>query len=195
MSISDTSFLIVGLGNPGDKYKMNRHNIGFLALDAIAYRWASASWSKEHQAQTLKIQREDKKIYLAKPQTYMNLSGESVQSLLSYYRIPLENLIVLHDDLDMPFGKLKLVFNRGHGGQNGIRNIHEKLGNPKYTRLKCGVGRPPHPEWDIADWVLSNWSKEEEGRIPEWLDQIEKALTLWMNLGYDKAATQVNAGN
>lgn len=193
MSTSDSSYLIVGLGNPGDKYKLNRHNIGFTAVDFLAHHWRlSSSWNKEHQAQVLKAQFDANKIILAKPQTFMNLSGESVQPLMAYYKVPIENLLVIHDDLDIPFATLKLITNRGHGGQNGIRNIHEKIG-PAYARLKCGVGRPPHPDWSVADWVLSNWSNQEFDVLNSWLENIESAVKLWMKLGYSKAANTINS--
>jgi len=194
MSESTPSFIIVGLGNPGEKYALTRHNIGFLVADFLAKKWGVQwNWNKEHLALTHKIQQEQVRIIIAKPQTFMNLSGESVQPLIAYYKVPLSNLLVIHDDLDMPFQELKLVTNRGHGGQNGVRSLHERLGTPNYSRLKCGIGRPPHSEWSTADWVLSNWSPDETNTLTEWLNEIEAGVAAWIKLGADKAANQINA--
>lgn len=191
---NESTYLIIGLGNPGAKYSMNRHNIGFLSIDFLAQSLLNPSqrWSQEHNSLVTKGVYNNKKIILAKPQTFMNLSGQAVLSLLQFYKVPLSQFLIIHDDLDMPFQKLRLVHGRGHGGQNGIRHTHEVLGHNQYSRLKCGIGRPPHPNWDIADWVLSNWSPVEESLFPEWLKQIEKAVTLWLDFGYEKSANQVN---
>jgi PTH1 family peptidyl-tRNA hydrolase len=194
MSEPEKIFLIVGLGNPGEKYAFTRHNIGFLVTDHLAKKWGSQSiWMKEHQALTYKLQQDQAKIILAKPQTFMNLSGESVQPLMSYYKVPLNQLLVVHDDLDIPFRTLKLVTNRGHGGQNGVRSIHERLGTPNYSRLKCGISRPPHPEWNVSDWVLSNWSPDESNALTDWLNEIEIGITAWIKFGLEKAANQINS--
>lgn len=194
MKESLSPYLIVGLGNIGEKHLMNRHNIGFFAIDFLCKQWkASGSWAKEHQAMTLKLTHLDKKIILAKPQTYMNSSGEAVQPLMAYYKVSLSHILVIHDDLDIPFSTLKLITNRGHGGQNGIRSIHERLGTPNYARLKCGIGRPPHPDWSVADWVLSNWTQDEILAVNNWLNEIEKAVTAWLNGGVEKAANQINS--
>lgn len=187
-------YLIVGLGNPGEKYQMTRHNIGFLAIDHLAKIWSSQNhWLKEHSALTLKIQKDKVKIILSKPQTFMNLSGDSVQPLLAYYKVPLTQLLVVHDDLDLPFQTLKLVSNRGHGGQNGVRSIHERLGTANYSRLRCGIGRPPHPDWSVSDWVLSNWNSDETITLTKWLNEIEKAISIWVELGPEKAANYINS--
>jgi len=195
MNDNPKTYLIVGLGNPGEKYQMTRHNIGFLVIDHLAQIWNSKNnWIKEHGALTLKIQKENHaRIILAKPQTFMNLSGDSVQPLLAYYRVPLTQLLVIHDDLDIPFKTLKIVTNRGHGGQNGVRSIHERLGTTNYSRLKCGIGRPPHPDWSVSDWVLSNWGSDETIALTDWLNEIEKAISFWMELGIEKAANFINS--
>ncbi len=196
MSDSVTPFLIVGLGNPGDKYLLNRHNVGFFLLDFIKSNFSHLSdYKNEHKSYVCSGKIENQKIILAKPQTFMNLSGQAVQSLLSFYKIPLSQLLVIHDDLDLPFGQLKLQTNRGHGGQNGIRSIHECLGNSNYTRLKFGIGRPPHANWDIADWVLSNWSPEEQKLLNESAKKAESAVLAWLTQGAEKAANLINRSN
>lgn len=193
MKENSDPFLVIGLGNPGSKYQLTRHNIGFLALDYIFQELKGHSWQSDHHSLVSKVQLDQQKLILAKPQTFMNLSGKAVQSLMSFYKIKPESIIVIHDDLDLPFKKIRLAYNRGHGGQNGIKNIHEQLGNSQYYRIKCGIGRPPHPEWAVADWVLSNWSAEETPQLHDWFIQIQKALTLLINVGYEKATTRINS--
>lgn len=188
-------WLIAGLGNPGNKYANNRHNIGFMAIDVLADRYR-ASERSEHKALTYNIslngpEGKSEKVILCKPQTFMNLSGESIQALSAFYKVSPQNLIVLHDEIDQPFGHIKLATKRGHGGQNGIRDIHEKLGN-EYYRVRLGVSRPPDPRFDIADWVLSNFAKEEIQKLPEFLKTAADAVEYFVFNGYEKAATKFN---
>lgn len=184
--------LIVGLGNPGSQYQMNRHNIGFMACDAWLKTLGGTDYREEHKALTRKFKIEGHDVLLAKPQTYMNRSGESVLSLLQFYKIPRENLLVIHDDIDQPFGSMKIHFNRGHGGQNGARNISELLGGNDYARLKLGVGRPTHPGFDIGDYVLANFPKEELALLPQYLDQACDAVESFIFDGLQKASSKFN---
>lgn len=188
--------LIVGLGNYGEKYLMNRHNIGFMAVDlwlrSLGLNIDSSSWRNEHKALTQKIKIEGKEILVAKPQTYMNKSGESVISLMNFYKINREDLLVVHDDIDQAFGAMKLQFNRGHGGQNGVRNISELFGAADYHRLKLGVGRPTHPGYDIGDYVLGNFPKEELNMLPQFLEKAGDAIESFIFDGPGKAATKYN---
>jgi PTH1 family peptidyl-tRNA hydrolase len=136
--------LIVGLGNPGPKYLTTRHNIGFLFIDAIVMSLeGKLQYKSEFKAETQKTKIAGEPVILCKPQTFMNLSGESVQPLLSFYNMTPDDLLVVHDEIDQPFGHLKFQTKRGHGGHNGIRNIHQMLGTDAYSRLRVGVGRPP----------------------------------------------------
>ena len=153
-------FLITGLGNPGNKYALNRHNIGFMTCDYWLKSLNGADYRDEHKALTKKFKIDDQEILLAKPQTYMNKSGEAVCTLMNFYKIPKENLLVIQDDIDLPFGTMKIHHNRGPGGQNGVKNIAELFGNNEFTRLKLGIGRPPHPEFAVADYVLGNFPKD-----------------------------------
>ncbi len=190
-------WLIVGLGNPGQKYHLNRHNIGFMCLDY----WMSAlgnptlRWKKDHQSENLTFDFEDQKVCIAKPQTYMNLSGQAVQSLMSFYKIPQTQLIVIHDEIDQPFGALKIHKNRGHAGHNGIRNISQLLGTNDYARLRLGVGRPPHPEMNVADYVLQNFSQDELKAMPEFLSKGCDALEMMIKEGVDKTASLFNGSS
>lgn len=186
-------YLIVGLGNPGAKYALTRHNIGFMAVDLFAMSAGSPPWREEHKAHTCRFKMDDQEIMLAKPMTFMNLSGQSVQSLMAFYKIPLENLIVAHDEIDIPFGNMRFHKNRGHGGHNGIRNIHELLGTSDYTRLKLGVSRPPHPEMKVPDYVLQKFSETEQQQLPDFLNRAGDALETVIFEGLSKASTKFNS--
>ena len=192
-------WLIVGLGNPGPKYGLTRHNVGFLALDSFLQSLVAGtpsgvapSWQEEMKALTVKLKIDDQSVVLVKPQTFMNKSGESVVPLLHYYKVEQENLIVLHDDIDQPFAGLKLQKNRGHGGHNGIRSISEQLGNQDYLRVKIGVGRPPHPDMEVADYVLGRFSEEEQKQLPEFLSRVGDSVESLLFDGLSKAATLYN---
>ena len=163
-------WLVVGLGNPGDKYLMTRHNIGFMAVDAFLVTSHLPPWKSEKKAKTYHLQMNDEKIILCQPQTYMNLSGDSVAGLADFYKIPVENIIVIHDDIDQDFGTVKIQSKRGHGGHNAIRDISQKLGSNEYIRIKLGVGRPPHPKMDVAAYVLQKFSPEEQNQLPDFLN-------------------------
>lgn len=190
--------LIVGLGNPGNKHIFNRHNIGFIACDIWlqSIGGSAQSYKNEHKALVTKSKirngPNEQDIVIAKPQTYMNLSGESVVSLMNFYKIDKSKLLVVHDDIDQPFGGLKLQYKRGHGGQNGVRNISELLGGNDYYRLKLGVGRPPHPEFSVADYVLSNFNKSEQPVLDELLDKACGAIDSFIWDGPEKAASRFN---
>lgn len=193
-------YLVVGLGNYGAKYAMNRHNIGFMCVDvwlkSLGENPSDSSFREEHKALTKKIKitraGEEKEILIAKPQTYMNKSGESVVSLMQFYKIQRPNLIVVQDDIDQAFGAMKIQFNRGHGGQNGIRNISELFGAADYHRLKLGVGRPEHPGFDIGDYVLGNFPKDELSILPKFLEKASLAIESFIFDGASKAATKYN---
>ena len=186
-------YLVVGLGNPGSKYALTRHNIGFMAVDLFAMSAGSPPWSEEHKAHTCKFKMDDQQILLAKPMTFMNKSGESVQALMHFYKIPIENLIVVQDDIDQPYGGMRFHKNRGHGGHNGIRSITELMGTMDYSRLKLGVGRPAHPEMDIADYVLQKFSGEEQDQMSGFLNKAGDALEMCIFEGLSKASTAFNS--
>lgn len=195
--------LIVGLGNPGSKYHLTRHNIGFLFIDALVeVSGASRSYKNEFKAETQKLKIADEQVIVCKPQTFMNLSGESVQPLLKFYNLAMSDLLVVHDEVDQPFGALKFQVKRGHGGHNGIRNIHQLLGSDDYARLRLGVGRPPvfvddsgektRGVMDVADWVLQNFSTGELQKLPDFLNLAIQGVETWVRHGVNKAATEFN---
>ncbi len=195
-------FLIVGLGNPGKKYQMNRHNIGSLTCDhwlkSMGSGASDSEYREEHKALTKKFKftsedgKKTEEVLLAKTQTFMNKSGESVLALMNFYKIERSKLLVIHDDIDQPFGSMKIHFNRGHGGQNGVRNISEILGAADYARLKLGVGRPDHPGFDIGDYVLGNFPKEDLDHLGTYLDMACDAIESFIFDGHSIASTKFN---
>jgi PTH1 family peptidyl-tRNA hydrolase len=187
-------WLVVGLGNPGGKYILTRHNIGFMVLDAYCRAVGDPRWKDEKNADVVRLKIEDQEVLFAKPQTYMNRSGEPIRALLDYYKIPLENLIVLHDDIDQGFGGIKIHKNRGAGGHNGLKSLNEQLGTQDYTRIKLGVGRPPHPQMDVAAYVLQNFSEAEQAELHDFLSIAGDAIESLIFDGYSKAATKFTRG-
>ena len=190
-------WLVVGLGNPGGKYALTRHNIGFMALDAYATSIGGPRWKDERQAFvtrfTIDVHGSAEEVLFVKPQTFMNKSGESVQSLMAFYKIQLEQIIVVHDDIDQGFGAVKIHKNRGPGGHNGLKSINEKLGQD-YIRLKLGVGRPPHPKMDVAAYVLQAFSAEEQSHLHDFLSVAGDAIESIIFDGLSKAATKFTRG-
>ncbi len=187
-------WLVVGLGNPGKQYQMTRHNIGFLTVDYWIKSLAGhdPNYRDEHKALTQKIKLEGEDILVAKPQTFMNRSGESVQALMAFYKIQKEKILVIHDDIDQAFGALRFHKNRGHGGQNGVRSITELLGSKDFSRLKMGVGRPDHPDFDIGDYVLSAFAKEESAQLPKVFEKACDGIECFIFKGLDQASTDFN---
>lgn len=183
-------WLIVGLGNPGGKYAMTRHNVGFMALDAYALSVGNPKWKEERQALVTRLKMEDQEVIFAKPQTFMNKSGESVRALMDFYKIALENVIVVHDEIDVGFGAIRIHKNRGSGGHNGIKSINQMLSTQDYVRLKLGVGRSPNPNIDAATHVLQNFSSEEQSALHDFLETAGDAIESLIFDGTAKAATK-----
>src|SRR3990172_3912507 len=166
--MTDT-YLLIGLGNPGREYRDNRHNIGFMLIDRLAVRLDARGMKLQSKAIVIGALYEGRKLILAKPQTYMNLSGQSAQGLLHFYKIPPENLIVAHDDLDLPLGTIRIRPGGGAGGQRGMASTIERLGTQDFPRLRLGIGRPPG-RMDPAAYVLQNFSRDDLLIVSETLD-------------------------
>ena len=164
--------LVVGLGNYGKKYEKTLHNMGFLTLGTLGKRFGLDFRTVECRARTDVVRRDGEKILLALPQTYMNLSGDSVAELVHKYKLPLENVLVVYDDLDLEKGVIRYRAAGSSGTHNGMRSIVQRLGAEHFPRLRIGIGRPPHPDFDVADYVLSEVRKED---VPTMLDAIERA--------------------
>ena len=185
------TFLLIGLGNPGREYRDNRHNIGFMLIDRLAVRLNARGLKLQSKAIVTSGLYEERKLILAKPQTYMNLSGQSVQGLLHFYKIPPENLIVAHDDLDLPLGTIRIRPGGGAGGQRGMASTIERLGTKDFPRLRLGIGRPPG-RMDPAAYVLQNFSRADLLIASETLDRAADAALCFVIEGLNAAMNKYN---
>jgi len=180
--------VIAGLGNPGRKYQETRHNAGFLAVDTIAP--SGETFTTDKRNEVLKTRIANEVVMLVKPQSYMNLSGEALQNLLHYYKVPVQDLIVLVDDVNLECGRIRIRNQGSHGGQNGLRNIIQHLG-PNFVRIRLGVGPVP-VGWDLADFVLSKWGKKDRQVFQEALDKVPGMVDTLLKKGLAEAMNQYN---
>lgn len=186
------SWLIAGLGNPGTQYQNTRHNTGFRCVDILAEGLGCKVDKLKFQGLYTQVSWKDKKLFLLKPQTYMNLSGKSVLQLSAYFQIPPQHIIVIFDDISLPPGRLRVRSDGSAGGHNGIKSIIQELGSQDFPRVKIGVGAKPHPDYDLADWVLSTFSASEEKALAVSLKNgAEAALTI-IEHGVSEAANRYN---
>jgi len=183
--------MIVGLGNLGPRYAKNRHNIGFQIVDELAEEHGLRFDKRQFKAQIALGNIEGQRVLLVKPQTYMNLSGEAVQPLASYYKADLEDLMVVFDDMDLPVGVIRLRPFGGAGGHNGMKSIIQRLGSNKFPRLRVGIGRPPG-RMDPAAYVLQDFSDDEEAIMVQVRDRAVQALETWLKSGIDAAMNAFN---
>lgn len=192
-SKDDTSaWLLVGLGNPGREYEKTRHNAGFRALDLLAAQLGCKIDKCKFQGLYGQVSHNDCKLYLLKPQTYMNLSGKSVAQLAAFFKIPPQRIIVLFDDISLAPGRLRVRPDGSAGGHNGIKSIIQELGSQSFPRVKIGVGAKPHPEYDLADWVLSTFSAQEETALAPALTRAGEAALSIMDRGVPETANRFN---
>ncbi len=186
--------MIVGLGNPGPRYAQNRHNVGFQIVDELAAQHGLSFDKRQFKALIASGRIDGQRVLLVKPQTYMNLSGEAVQPLVSYYKIELEDLMVVFDDMDLPVGVIRLRPFGGAGGHNGMKSIINRLGSNRFPRLRVGIGRPPG-RMDPAAYVLEDFSADEESLMVQVRDRAVQALETWLNSGIDAAMNAFNVKN
>ena len=186
------SWLIVGLGNPGKEYEKTRHNCGFRAIDLLAQKLGCKVDKAKFQGLYGQVSQDGRKIFLLKPLTYMNLSGRSVLQLSAYFHIPPQRIIVLFDDISLEPGRLRIRADGSAGGHNGIKSIIAELGSQDFPRVKIGVGAKAHPEQDLADWVLSNFSANEEKALRAALEQACDAALCIIDSGVPAAANRFN---
>lgn len=184
-------YLIVGLGNPGAEYRHNRHNVGFMVVDSLAETAAIPIRRVEFRALVGKGSFLDERLIFAKPQTYMNDSGQAVAPLMRFYKVPLTHLIVVHDDIDLPFGTLRLRPSGGTGGQRGMESIVSKLGTRDFARLRVGVGRPPG-RMEARDYVLHDFEASEQEFLVEVRQTAVKAIRKFILDGIEKAMNDFN---
>lgn len=183
--------LIVGLGNPGRQYHLTRHNVGFLCLDALAKHWGMEFRRLRARAEVAEGETAGRRVILAKPQTYMNDSGDSVRALARLSNVAPERILVICDDLDIPFGRLRLREKGGSGGQRGLRSIINQLGTEDFPRLRIGIGRPP-PGVDPVDYVLTPFSGAEQSELGGILERAVAGIAAWLDQGLPTAMNFVN---
>lgn len=186
-------YLLIGLGNPGREYKDSRHNFGFMLVDRLCVRLNARGMKMQSKAIVISAAHEERKLILAKPQTFMNLSGQSVQGLAHFYKVPLTNLMVLSDDLDLPFGTIRIRASGGPGGQRGMASIIERLGTKDFPRLRLGIGRPPG-RMNPADYVLQDFSRDDLKNLSEVLDRAADAALAFVTEGLNSAMNKFNGG-
>ena len=186
------SWLIVGLGNPGKDYTRTRHNCGFRAIDILAQQLGCKIDKGKFQGLYGQVTKNGKKLFLLKPQTYMNLSGKSVLQLSAYYNIPPQRIIVMFDDISLAPGRLRIRAEGSAGGHNGIKSIIQEVGSQNFPRVKIGVGAKPHAEQDLADWVLSGFSASEEKLLEPALEKAGEAALCIIERGISDAANRYN---
>lgn len=186
--------LVAGLGNPGDRYALTRHNVGFMVVDALAARSAtSAVWRTHSEGLLAQVDSGPSRLLLLKPQTFMNLSGRSIQSVASHFKLGVEQILVVHDELDLPFGQLRLKLGGGDAGHRGVRSTAAELGAREFGRLRVGIGRPPVIfEGTVADYVLQAFALTEREELPNLLDRAAQAVMLVAERGLAEAMNLTN---
>ena len=187
----ETTYLLIGLCNPGREYRDSRHNLGFMVIDRLIIRLNARGMKLQSKAVVTSASYEDRKLILAKPQTYMNLSGQSAQGLLNFYKIPVENMLIAHDDLDIPFGTIRIRPKGGPGGQGGMASTINQLGTKDFPRLRLGIGRPPG-RMDPAAYVLQDFSREEMKVLSEIVDRAADAALEFVKNGLNAAMNKYN---
>ena len=186
------NWLLVCLGNPGEKYEDTRHNVGFMVADEIGERQHAPIQKLKFRALTNIFTISGEKVLVMKPVTYMNLSGEAVGEAARFYKLPPERVLVISDDVSLPLGKLRIRKGGSAGGHNGLKSIIQHLGTDQFPRIKVGVGQKPHPDYDMADWVLSKFAGEDLKTITEAIRKAADAVECLIQEGPDKAMNRFN---
>ena len=186
------SWLIVFLGNPGPRYEMTRHNAGFMAADAMAKEKNVNINKARFKALTATCDIGGESVLLMKPQTFMNLSGDAVAQAAKFYKIPPERVIVVSDEISLPIGKLRIRTKGSAGGHNGLKDIIAKLGTDAFPRIRIGVGAPPHPDYDMADWVLASFKNQDAEDMLAAAERAAQAAQCYITQGADRAMNRFN---
>ncbi len=184
-------FLIIGLGNPGREYELTRHNIGFLTIDRLAERWDVNVNKYKSKALIGEYRNAHEKVVLVKPQTFMNLSGNAVRSVYQFYKLPIEQLLVIFDDLDLPFGSIRIRKSGGSSGQKGMKSIIEQLGTEEFPRIRVGIGRPPG-KMNSVDFILNKFKSSENKELSIILDTCADAVECFIENGIDATMNRYN---
>ncbi len=183
--------IIVGLGNPGGKFKLNRHNIGFILAEEIAKKYSQSIWISKFNGSYCKCLFEDQKFLILKPETFMNNSGKSIKAITSFFKTKASDLIIIHDDLDINLGRIKIKFSGGHAGHNGLKSIHEVIGD-QYTRIRIGIGRP-NDRAQVSSYVLSNFSISEYNQLDYYKSSILSGIKELINDDFSSFLCIVNS--
>lgn len=186
------SWLIVGLGNPGEKYENTRHNVGFMVVDELAERESKPIQRLKFKALTNTLTISGEKVLVMKPVTYMNLSGEAVRQAMDFYKIQPEHILVISDDTALAVGRLRIRAKGSAGGHNGLKNIIQHLGTDQFPRLRVGVGEKPHPDYDMADWVLGAFQGEDKKAIDATVKRAADAVECILAQGLDRGMGKFN---
>lgn len=186
-------YVIAGLGNPGMEYEGTRHNAGFFTIDTLASQLGEEINRLKFKGKTAEVTISGKRCLLLKPTTYMNNSGESIVQALEFYKIDADNLIVIYDDISLDPGKLRIRRKGSHGGHNGMRSIIELTGRDDFPRIKMGVGKKPHPDYDLAKWVLGKFGKEDSAKMQEAADNACECIKLMVQGKTDEAMNKYNS--
>ena len=184
--------IIVGLGNPGEEYSKTRHNAGFMAIDELCSRLGLRCDRAKFKALVTEATVADKRVLIMKPQTYMNKSGEAIIEASRFYKIPAESIIVISDDVTLDVGRLRIRKKGSAGGHNGLKSIIEHLGTDEFPRIKLGVGQKPHPDYDMVDWVLGKFPKQDLDTLERAVKVVPEALSLMIQGDFDKAMNTCN---
>ena len=190
---SNFDFLIVGLGNPGKQYETTRHNAGFICIDVLAEKYGIKINKLKFKSLMGEGRIEGKRCLFLKPQTYMNLSGEAVRDVVDFYKIPIENIIVICDDISLDPGKMRIRRKGSDGGQRGMKNIIYHLRSDNFPRIKIGVGAKPNPEYDLADWVISRFTQSEAKLIKQVAEDTVSAIEYMVKGDIDRAMSNYNS--
>ena len=190
---SSVEYMVVGLGNPDKKYENTRHNTGFICLDKVAEKFGANVNRIKYKSLVGECTIGGKKVLLMKPQTYMNNSGQAVVEAMNFYKIPAENVVLIFDDISLDVGKMRIRRKGSDGGQNGVKNIIYLSGKDTFPRIKVGIGKKPHPDYDLAKWVLSKFSNDEIKLIDQMADNCCDALPYILEGNVDKAMNLFNS--